>query len=234
MNTSLEGLKEEIKALDEDPSEIPFLSAHAVTVPGAAAGWVDTVEKFGSGNVTLEQVLTPAIELAENGFPVSEISAYLWNQSEQLIKTASPNGAEILKKDTNAKDGSRAPGRGEIMKNPTMANTFRLLAKHGKKGFYEGSVAEALVKAHQDRGGHLTLDDLKSHADSGSEEPGAVKLNFKGQGVNAGRGGINVWEHPPNGQGIVALIALGVLEELENAGKIRKWGPEDHNTVEQV
>lgn len=232
MNTSLQGLRQEIKAMGEDTSEIPFLSAHAVTVPGAAAGWVDTVEKFGSGNVTLEQVLTPAIELAENGFPVSEISAYLWKKSEELIKTASPNGAEILKKDASAEDGCRAPSRGEIMKNPTMANTFRLLAEHGKKGFYEGSVAEALVKAHQDRGGHLTLDDLKSHGDSGSDEPEAVKLNFKGQGVNAGRGGINVWEHPPNGQGIVALIALGVLEELENAGKIRKWKPEDHNTVE--
>ena len=232
MNTSLQGLVEEIKASGEDPSEMPFLSAHAVTVPGAAAGWVDTVEKLGSGKVSLEQVLTPAIELAENGFPVSEISAFLWKKSEKLIKTASPNGAEMLKKDSNAEGGCRSPRCGEIMKNPTIANTYRLLAKHGKKGFYEGPVAEAMVNALSDRGSHMTLNDLKSHGEKGSEEPEAMKLNFKGQGINAERGGINVWEHPPNGQGLVALIALGVLEELEKSGKIRKWGSKDHNSVE--
>ena len=103
---------------------MPFLSAHAVTVPGAAAGWVDTVEKLGSGKVSLEQVLTPAIELAENGFPVSEISGFLWKKSENLIKTASPNGAEMLKKDSSVAGGCRAPGRGEIMKKVAIQNAF--------------------------------------------------------------------------------------------------------------
>ena len=118
------------------------------------------------------------------------------------------------------------------MKNPTMANTFRLLAKHGKKGFYEGFVAEALVKVTSDLGGHLTLDDLKNHAEKGSEEVEAITLNFKGQGVNAENGGVNVWEHPPNGQGIVALIALGILEELEKAGKVKRWSEKEHNSIE--
>lgn len=231
LNTSLEGLKKEIGVIGRG-GEIPWVSAHAVTVPGAAAGWVDTVEKFGSGALSLEQILTPAIEYAEKGFPVSEFSAYNWERSEQLIKDASPNGAEMLKKDPNAKNGCRAPGPGEIMKNPTLANTFRLLAKHGKKGFYEGPVAEALVKVLSDAGGHMALDDLRSHAEKGSEEPEAIKLNYKGQGVNAARGGVNVWEHPPNGQGIVALIALGILEELEKTGKIKKWTVSDHNSIE--
>jgi len=118
------------------------------------------------------------------------------------------------------------------MKNPTMANTFRLLAKNGKKGFYQGSVAEALVKVTSDLGGHITLDDLKNHAEKGSEEVEAISLNFKGQGVNAEHGGVNVWEHPPNGQGIIALIALGILEVLEKDGKIKKWSLEDHNSIE--
>ena len=225
---SFETLKKEIGSSSEGEG-IPPLTANAVTVPGAAAGWVDTVEKFGSGKLSLEQILTPAIEYAEKGFPVSEFSAYFWKRSEQLLKNASPNGAEILKK-----DGSevRSPGPGEIMKNPTLANTFRLLAKEGKKGYYEGSVAEALVKVLADKGGHMSLDDLHEHAEKGSEEPEAIMLNYKGQGVNAARGGVNVWEHPPNGQGVVALIALGVLEELEKTGKIGKWTAKDHNSVE--
>jgi gamma-glutamyltranspeptidase/glutathione hydrolase len=230
-NTSLTSVKKDL-GISGQGGSIPMNSVHAVTVPGAAAGWVDTVERFGSGQLSMEQILTPAVEYAQNGFPVSEFSAYYWNLSEALIKKASPNGAEMLKKDASVKDGCRAPGPGEIMKNPTMANTFRLLGKHGKSGFYEGSVAEALVQVVSDLGGHLTLEDLKAHAEKGSEEPDAICLNYKGQGVNAQRGGVNVWEHPPNGQGIVALIALGILEQLEEAGKIKKWRPEDHNSVE--
>ncbi|KIW07467.1 gamma-glutamyltransferase [Verruconis gallopava] len=232
-HTSLEGLRKDLSAFGPVRS-IPTESVHAVTVPGAAGGWVDAVEKFGSGKLSMEQILKPAIEYAEDGVPVSELSAYNWRQGEALLKKASPNGAEMLKKDANAKDGCRAPGPGEIMKNPTMANTFRLVAKHGKKGFYEGPVAEAIVQVISDLGGHMTLEDLKSHAQRGSEEPEPIKLNYRGQGVNAERGGVNVWEHPPNGQGIVALIALGILEQLEKTGKIRKWTKEDHNSVEHL
>jgi len=147
----------------------------------------------------------------------------------------------MLKKDPNAKDGCRAPGPGELMKNPTIANTFRLLAKNGRKGFYEGPVAEALIKVTSDLGGHLTLDDLKHHGDVGSEETDPISLKFMGQGLdksqsdhshNGGEGGVELWEHPPNGQGVVALMALGMLEELEKAGKIKKWNQNDHNSVE--
>jgi gamma-glutamyltranspeptidase/glutathione hydrolase len=118
------------------------------------------------------------------------------------------------------------------MKNPTLANSFRLLAKHGKKGFYEGVVAEALIKVVSDLGGHLTLDDLKHHADFGSEEVDAISLKFSGQGVGQSHeGGVEVWEHPPNGQGIVALMALGMLQELEKTGKIETWREAEHNSA---
>lgn len=162
-----------------------------------------------------------------------------------MIKKASPNYGEILKSDPHAADGKRAPLPGEIMKNPTLANTFRLLARDGKKGFYAGPVAEALVKVLQDLGGHFELDDLSYHLEQGSEEVDPIKLRFNGQdigkvhnhpidgqpGRSADSEGVDVWEHPPNGQGVVALMALGILEELERTNKIPTFGESDHNSA---
>ena len=129
------------------------------------------------------------------------------------------------------KDGKRAPGPGEYFRNPTLGNTFRLLADKGKKGFYEGKVAEELVKVCQDLGGHITLEDLKEHGELGTQRTEAISLKFTGQGTDDG---VEVWEHPPNGQGIIALIALGIIEELERAGKIRKFKEKDHNSPEYL
>ncbi|OCK90797.1 gamma-glutamyltranspeptidase [Cenococcum geophilum 1.58] len=229
---TLERIRKDLGIPDGKSAKIPMDSVHAVTVPGTAAGWVDCVEKFGSGKVSMEEILAPAIELGEKGFPVSEFAATFWAAGEEALRKASPNGAEMLKKDPNAQDGCRAPKVGELMKNPTLANTFRLLAKHGKKGFYEGVVAEALIKVVSDLGGHLTLDDLKHHAEFGSEEVDAISLKFSGQGVGQSHeGGVEVWEHPPNGQGIVALMALGMLQELEKTGKIETWREAEHNSA---
>lgn len=228
---TLERLRKDL-GLKEQDDQIPTDSVHSITVPGAAAGWVDCVEKFGSGKLSMEQILAPAVDLATQGFPVSELSSYYWQRSEELIRRASPNGAEMLKKDSRTRDGCSAPKPGEIMKNPTLANTFRCVGKHGKKGFYEGPVAEALVKVVKDLGGHLTLEDLQNHLLKGSEEPEAISLTYTGQDVNKDHGGITLWEHPPNGQGIVALMALGLLQEFEKTGKINKWGPEQHNSAE--
>ncbi|KAL6712289.1 hypothetical protein ACN47E_000166 [Coniothyrium glycines] len=234
-NVTLEKIRKDLGLKEGQTGHIPMDSVHAATVPGAAAGWVDCVERFGSGKVSMEDVLAPAIDLAENGFPVSELSATFWAASESAIRKASPNGHEILKKDTSEQDGCRAPKAGEVMKNPTMANTFRLLAKHGRKGFYEGEVAEQIVKVVSDLGGHLTLDDLKHHADTGSEPVDPISLKYTGQGVGENTdGGIELWEHPPNGQGIVALMALGIIQELEKAGKIPKWSIKDHNTTQHL
>ena len=171
-----------------------------------------------------------------------------WRISEQLIRNASPNFGEMLKTDSKAHEGKRAPKPGEVFKNPTLANTFRLLAKHGKPGFYEGEVANALVKVVQDLGGHLNEEDLQSHMEKGSEETDAISLKFGGlnaantqrlnlHGENSqdsGHHSVEVWEHPPNGQGIVALMALGILEDLERTGKIRSFSPKDHNSAEYL
>ncbi|KAI4136978.1 MAG: hypothetical protein L6R39_007530, partial [Caloplaca ligustica] len=244
-NNTLDQMRRDLGLKPGESGDIPPRSVHSVTTPGAAAGWVDTVEKFGSGKLSLEQILTPAIELGEEGFPVSELASVFWRNSEKMIREASPNSGEILKSDDKAPDGKRAPLPGEIMKSPTLANTFRLLAEHGKEGFYKGPVAEAMVKVVQDLGGHLAMDDLTYHLQQGSEEVPAIKLRFNGQhigkvhthpmdgqpGRSADENGVDVWEHPPNGQGIVALMALGILEELERTGKIPTFTPRDHNTA---
>ena len=145
----------------------------------------------------------------------------------------------MLKKDPKAKDGCRAPKAGEIMKNPNLAKTFRTVAKEGKAGFYTGRIAEELIKVTNELGGRLTLEDLKHHMDLGTENTDPISLKFRGQDIGKSNGqhmhdsspeGIELWEHPPNGQGLVALMALGIIEQLEKDGKIPKFGPRDHNS----
>jgi gamma-glutamyltranspeptidase / glutathione hydrolase len=162
-----------------------------------------------------------------------------------VIRDASPSFREMLKSDPKAKDGVRSPLPGEIFKNPTLANTFRTLAKEGKKGFYEGRIAQEIVKVVHSLGGHLSLDDLKYHGTTGTQEVDPISLKFNGQNIGniksgnrdgeVGQGGedsgVEVWEHPPNGQGIVALMALGILEELERTGKIPQFAEADHNST---
>ncbi len=172
---------------------------------------------------------------------------YQWQKSEAQIRRASPSGAEMLKVDPAAPDGVRAPRAGEIMRNPTLARTFRAVAAEGKRGFYAGRVAEELVKVVRDLGGHLELGDLTHHLETGSEPVEPISLKLRGLGVaerlrdsivspdgEAGGDpdiGLELWEHPPNGQGIVALMALGIVQELERADRIPRFGPADFNTA---
>lgn len=112
-----------------------------------------------------------------------------------------------------------------MLKNPLLAKTLRLLADQGKPGFYEGSVAGAIVAISKQLGGYLTLNDLKQHK---SEIVEPVSLRVPGQNGDT----LELWEHPPNGQGIVAQMALGLLAEFEKAGRIRAFGEADHNSAE--
>ncbi|KAI7152748.1 gamma-glutamyltranspeptidase [Hortaea werneckii] len=239
-NCTLQNVRRSLGVQEGEQGKIPLDSVHAVSVPGAAAGWVDTVERFGSGKVSMAEILAPAVELGERGFPVSECMGFYWNKAEASLKAASPNYAEMLKKDPSAPDGCRAPEAGEIMRNPTLANTFRLVGEKGKAGFYSGSVAEELIKVTSDLGGHLTLDDLKSHMEIGTEETEPISLRFKAHDSAAKHGkhmsdnsaeGVDIWEHPPNGQGIIALMALGIIEQLEKSSQIPQFTPEDHNST---
>ncbi len=173
--------------------ELPPLHAHTVTVPGAAAGWIDTLEKFGQ--MEIKDVLMPAIELAEKGFSVCPITAYFWERGIKQLKTG-PYADEMLL-------NGQAPKPGQLMRNPTLGQTFRELIEQGKDGFYQGRIAEEIVNMVQSKDGVLTLDDLKNHH-STFDTP--ISTNYRG---------MDVFEIPPNGQGITALLALNILEEFQ-------------------
>ncbi|MFC1803418.1 gamma-glutamyltransferase [Thermoproteota archaeon] len=181
---------------DQEITKLSPTSPHTVTVPGAAAGWIDTIERFGSMEII--NILTPAIRLGEEGFPVSPITARAWDRGIPTLKSG-PYYNEMLI------DG-KAPGAGEIMKNPNLAKTFRTVAEHGKVGFYEGRIAEEIVRVLEPIGGVMTLDDLKNHYNT---FPEPITTNYKG---------LDVYEMPPNAQGITALIALNIIEEFDFDG----------------
>eukprot|EP00928_Gymnodinium_smaydae_P046192 TRINITY_DN30779_c0_g1_i2.p1 TRINITY_DN30779_c0_g1~~TRINITY_DN30779_c0_g1_i2.p1 ORF type:complete len:614 (+),score=138.79 TRINITY_DN30779_c0_g1_i2:205-1842(+) len=173
---------------------LPKLGALSVTVPGAAAAWEAAVSRWG--RLPLAQVLAPAVELAEEGFPVAPGAAHGWEKSEDLLRAAA-RGAP-----TAMLPGDRAPRAGEIFRNPDLGKTFRRLGEKGaKEGFYTGPVAEALVAALAARGGVMTLDDLAAH-EAQFVEP--VSTSY--------RDSVRLWECPPPTQGVTALMALNMLE----------------------
>ncbi|KAH9847414.1 gamma-glutamyltranspeptidase [Lenzites betulinus] len=196
--------------------KIPSTNLNSVTVPGAAAAWVDTVEKLGSGKLSVAEVLQPAIRLAEEGFPVTEINSAGYQSAYKQIKNASPNGDEMLL------DGE-APLPGQFLKLPNLAKTFREVAEKGKDGFYKGRVAQAIVDLIQSKGGVMTLEDLANHK-TDFVEP--IKYTFNEE--------VTVYECPPNGQGITALLTLGILDNLEAQGKIGSLLEMEHNSAEYL
>ena len=168
-------------------------SVHTVTIPGAAAGWVDTLDKWGT--LPLADVLTPAIQLATEGFPVHPVTAHYWAQQVPLL-SRHPGGAQLLIE-------GRAPRAGEVFRNPNLANTMQLLGEKGKEGFYKGKVADAIVEVLKGEGGLHVHDDLTSHV---STFPTPITVKYKG---------VDVWEIPPSGQGLTALLALNILSQLD-------------------
>ncbi|KAI8849488.1 gamma-glutamyltranspeptidase [Chytridium lagenaria] len=216
-----EGLTlEKVREMGIEGEAIPSRNINSVTVPGAAAGWVDTIEMFGSGKLTMKEILAPAIKLAEEGYPISPLTAFFWGRSENLLKIASPNGHEMLK-------NGHAPKEGEIMKMPTLARTFRALAEEGKPGFYTGRIASSIVSLIQSQGGLMTLQDLSTHI-STPTTPVTYTYSY---GVDTP---VTVHECPPNGQGITALIALGILEALQESKTIRPIKEMELNSVEYL
>jgi gamma-glutamyltranspeptidase/glutathione hydrolase len=172
--------------------EIPLYHAHSITVPGACAGWFDLIARHGRKG--MGEILIPAIELAEEGFPVAPITARLWSASLGPLRS-SPGGAAFMI------DG-RGPRPGEIFRNPGLAETFRTIAEGGAKAFYEGEIAEAIAKLVQAHGGTLCEEDLAQHASSWDQPISTVYR------------GLRLWECPPNGQGLAALLALNILRGM--------------------
>jgi gamma-glutamyltranspeptidase/glutathione hydrolase len=179
--------------------EIPLHSGHSVTVPGAVAGWAALHERFGA--LPLAQVLAPAIHYAQEGFPVMEVTAGLWSRGAEALADDAESRATFLV-------GGRPPRRGEIFRNPALAESLRRIAGRGRSGFYEGETAQAMVEAIRRRGGVLSLDDLAAFQPEWVEP---LQTTYRGWTVS---------ELPPNGQGIAALEMLNILQHFP----LREWG----------
>ena len=180
-------------------NKIPPFGPLPVTVPGAVDGWVKLHEKFG--NQSFASLFEPTIEYARKGFPVTETIAYYLDKSKDVFKKY-PNFAEVWMRE------GKTTKKGEIFKNPQLAKTLEIISNKGRAGFYEGAVAKTISDFIQAQGGFLSYQDL---AEFHSEWVEPVTTNYRGY---------DIWELPPNGQGVAALQILNILENFD----VKKMG----------
>ena len=174
--------------------KIPPFGPLPVSVPGAVDGWFELHGRYGQ--LPMQQILAPAIGYARNGFPVSEAIAYYFSSNEKRISHY-PGFA-----DTYMPDG-HAPRKGELFKNPRLAATLEAIAEGGRDAFYKGDIARRIDAYMTEQGGLLRYEDLAAHK---SEWITPVSINYRGW---------DVYELPPNGQGIAALQILNILEGFD-------------------
>ena len=175
----------------DDLDEIPYLGPLPITVPGAVDGWFEMHDKYGK--LSMLELLQPAIDYAKKGFPVSETVAWLWNQNSQS-RTGFKGFMEVFMPD------GRAPMKGEIFKNQALASTYMRIAENGRDEFYKGQIANDIDQFMKENNGYLSYSDLENHK---SEWVDPVSTNYRGY---------EVYELPPNTQGIAALQLLNILE----------------------
>lgn len=178
-------------------SKIPSRGPLPVSVPGAVDGWFELHQRFGK--LSMRKILAPAITYAREGFPVTELIAYYWQRNASVLEQYAGFKETFM-------PGGRAPRKGEIFKNPRLADTLEKIARGGRDVFYKGELARKMDAFMNEVGGFLTYEDLASHT---SEWVEPVSTNYRGY---------DVWELPPNGQGIAALQILNILEEYDIAG----------------
>ncbi len=174
--------------------EVPLTGALSVTVPGTVSGWAALLERFGT--LSLGECLSPAISTAEEGFPVSERISAAWREAEQKLSQEREAALVYLP----------APRPGELHRQPDLAHTLRTIAGDGQEAFYHGPLAEKIATYVQEKGGYLTADDLAAHSASW-ETP--IGTSYRG---------VELLEHPPNGQGLAALLALNIAEVFDLGG----------------
>jgi len=175
---------------------IPSYGPLPVSVPGCVDGWYEIHDLFGK--LPMKDILQPAISYARDGFPVTEVIAWSMQQGTELLKDY-PNIKEVYMPD------GKAPTKGEVFRNPLLANTLDKIVKGGRNEFYQGSIARTIDAFMKSQGGFLSYDDLARHH---SEWVEPVSTNYRGY---------DVWELPPNGQGIAALQMLNILEGYDLA-----------------
>ena len=193
-----------LKAMGID--KIPPYGPLPVTVPGAVAGWTALHKRFGK--IPFDELFNNAIYYADNGFPVTEVVGYYLQLSSERYKDY-PNFADVWM------PNGEALKKGDVFVNKDLSNTYKQIAKSYGESFYKGDIAQTISEFIVEQGGFLTVDDLKSY------KPEWIKP------VSSNYRGYDVWELPPNGQGIAALQILNILEqyEIDNMG---------HNSVEYI
>ena len=185
---------------------IPSHGPLPVTVPGAVDGWFMLHDRFGKKR--MNELLKPTIDYAKEGFPVSQLIAYYWNRSIPLLERW-PGFSEQFTIE------GRAPAEGEIWKNPGLAKTLQSIADGGRDAFYKGDIAKTIANYMEKNGGFLSYEDLSSHTGNWVDP---VSTNYRGY---------DVWELPPNGQGIAALQILNIMELFDISSM-------DHDSAEYI
>jgi gamma-glutamyltranspeptidase/glutathione hydrolase len=173
---------------------IPSTGPLPVSVPGCVDGWFELNKKFGK--LPMKQLLAPAIKYAKEGFPVSELIAYYMGSNSRSLAQF-PNIKETYMPNGNP------PKKGEIFKNPFLANTLQKIADGGRDAFYKGDIAHTIDAFMKKNGGYLSYEDMASHK---SEWVEPLSTNYRGY---------DVWELPPNSQGIAALQMLNMMEAYD-------------------
>jgi len=186
-------------------SRIPSFGVLPLSVPGCVDGWFELHGRFG--RLPMSELLAPAIRYAREGVPVSEVIAEGWRSGETVFRDQ-PGFAETFLV------GGRAPRKGDVFTNPGLAETLERIVEHGRDEFYRGSTAVRISDFVRQHGGYLSLEDLQQHR---SEWVAPVSVNYRGY---------DIWELPPNGQGIAALQMLNLLSGFE-VGKAG-FGSADH------
>ena len=175
-------------------TSIPTYGIMPVSVPGCVDGWFALHDKLGK--LSMKQILAPAIDYAKNGFPLADEAAYYFNKVYSTY-SSNKNFADVYFLN------GRAPQRGDVFKNPMLANTLNKIAVGGRDVFYKGSIAKTIDAFMQKNGGYLSYKDL---ADDSATWVDPVSTTYRGY---------RVWELPPNGQGITVLQMLNILEGFD-------------------
>ena len=178
-------------------SAIPYLGPLTVSVPGAVDGWYELHGRYG--RLPMSELLQPSIDYAEEGFPVSEFIADLWRENLEEREDF-PDVRALYA------PGGEAPKTGDVFRNPNLAKTYRMIAEGGRDAFYKGEIAEKIDAYMAEQGGFLSYEDMAAHR---SEWVEPVSTSYRGY---------DVFELPPNGQGIVALQMLNILEGFDLRG----------------
>jgi gamma-glutamyltranspeptidase/glutathione hydrolase len=185
--------------VDHGIKEIPPHGPLPVNVPGAVDGWFALHDRFGK--LPMKQVLAPAIAYAREGFPVTELIARYWQLSVPLLSKFPGFGEQMTR-------NGRAPEKGEIWKNSNLADTLQAIADGGRDAFYKGRIAHVIGDYFKANGGFLSYEDMAAHKGEWVEP---ISTNYRG---------VEVWELPPNGQGLAALEILNTLEGYD----LKKYG----------